>query len=122
MFSTLFGKKDLFIGQKSLCKSETTQIHSEFPLGACVADANVYRQKHIDTPDIVYDEQLARKSQEYAEKLIDDVVQQRENGLKVKLTHDSNNDRDGNGENLAYENHYIAGGLGVFCKRANQMW
>ena len=71
----------------------------------------MYRQKHINTPDLAYDAELTRKAQAYAEELAKLMVDKN----ALILNHDKN--RGSVGENLYASWGTDKGGLEVFCPK-----
>jgi len=76
--------------------------------GSCLTKHNFYRRRHRDTPDLVWDNNLAKGAQEYADYLRDNNKWEHSKGLSAQL-----------GENLAKSSGYPLAGA---CDRAITSW
>ena len=90
-------------------------IHREisFCLDSCVGAHNKLRKLHVDTPNLQWNQELARRAQEYAEKLV--VINRRKS--KVFMKH-SNREGENIGENIYWRNNRQLG----TCVDASRSW
>lgn len=113
------GKKSSSCNIESCVKGET-KTKSKSESNSCLKSANLYRMKHMNTPPLQWDENLAAKAKAYANVLMNNAL--RNNG-KVTLIHDpKNNDSPGMGENLWYIDSSEISTETDYCAAADKSW
>lgn len=75
-----------------------------------------------------YDSELARKSQIWANRLLEKILCHRRKDTRVELVHDFNNGQDGTGENIYYttdsgkDSSNVPFTLAGYCAKADAPW
>jgi len=85
-------------------------------IASCVKDANQYRLRHQGTPEMQWDEELAKNAMEWADNLAKESLATND----VVFEHSTSQQRPGAGENLFW---MVGADEGTkFCEAANKAW